>query len=338
MVPVLYNESEAIISPFDSTQDDLSDKDLVAQLGVILAAISLLSSLLVMASYIKFTRLRSFAFELILMVAISDFFRDCSFILTPSLDPNLCLPQAVLMSLGETSSIFWVFSIAFTIHRTILREDCWAVGTQRWKYHVACWGLSILLTLLPFITHDYDKCDKFWCWIKYTSTWGLIMGFICYYGPVWLIVSYLIWVYSKVWRMLAARPVCSRDSRRLKHRFITQKRMAIYPTIFLFAIIFPSIDRVYLMITHRRSNYLAMLHIISSCLQGLLNSFVYGFTTAVRLEWIAYCCPNREVKDRYVSFIEEYNRSSTSRLDFSHTWKDNMISDNQPASKSNNNQ
>jgi len=113
--------------------------------------------------------------------------------------------------------------------------------------------------------------------------------------------------------MLKERPLVREDTddpRKPKHRLITPRRMAVYPAIFFFVIIFSTVDRGYQLVRSKRNFYLALLDVVTSNLQGLLNSLVYGLTTAVRLEWIAHCFPTRGVEDKYVSVHEKWRGSS----------------------------
>jgi hypothetical protein len=323
-----HSESEAILSVLNTTIDFSHAKDeLIAQLGAGIAGVSLLASLFILVSYYKFPKLRTFAFELILMIAISDILRDVSYIMTPLIDPSLCMPQALLMTFSEIASMFWVSSIAFTIHRTLLLDNCGPMGwRESVKYHIFCWGVSLLFTLLPLTTSDYDQSNVLWCWINYESTLGKVWLFVCYYIPVFLMLVYLIYVYGQVWWMLEARPLTRAstiDSKKPKHRLVTQRRMAIYPSIFFFSFLFTCLDSVYEIVQGKRNFYLALLDVVTSGLQGMQNAFVYGLTTAVRLEWIEYCCPHRRVKDHYISFNEHW-RYSNHALDIHSPLRDHL--------------
>jgi len=298
-----------------------SEDDVIAQLGAGIAIVSMIGSTFIIISYINFPRLRYFAFELILMVAIADFLRAFSYILTPRLDPSFCRPQALLMTFSELASILWVGSIAFTIHRIFLKEDFSIENTHHLKYHFFCWGVSLVATVLPLITHDYDTENPLWCWIKFDKDrkYGIMWGLVCYYVPCWVVLFYLAHVYIKVWRILKARPIVrNRNSpKNPKHHLVTQTRMAVYPTIFFFTIICCSIDRLYQW-AHEgdRNYYLAVLDVVTINLQGFINSLVYGCTSAVRMEWMACFCPkltNNGASDHYVCFDEEKRETSITR-------------------------
>jgi len=292
--------------------------ELLTSLCIVFAGISLVGSLFIIVSYVTFPRLRSFAFELVLMVSLADVINSCAYIITPSIAPSLCKPQAVLTTFSDLASLLWVGSIAFTIHRIFLHEHSFSLEkTHHLKYQSFCWGVPLVMTMFPFITDDYDTSDTLWCWIKYSES-GIIWGLVCYYIPGWFILLYLGYVYGKVWRIIKLQPINREsliDSERANHQLVTQTRMAVYPAIFLFSIICASFDRFYELANGRRNFNLALLNIMTCNLQGLFNSLVYGFTNAVRLEWVACCCPklstNNEI-GHYVCFEDE-KRVDTSR-------------------------
>lgn len=320
-----YTEPEAITSPINSTSSYFSndEEELIAQLGAGIASASILGSLFIIVSYVKFPKLRSFAFELILMVAISDFFGACAYILSPLIDPYFCKPQAALMRFSETASIFWIGSIAYTVHHTLIRNKPFSLGRRiKAKYHIFCWGMSCVFTFLPFTTGDYDSRYVVLCWMTNLTLSGEIWAIACYNIPVWSVLFYLIWVYSKVWWILKARPLLRAgaiDTKKPKYRLITQKRISMYPAIFFLAIGFTTLNRVRQLLRKEQNFYLSLLQVVTTNLQGFLNSLVYGFTTAVRIEWIAYCCPNRSVYDRYVSFDDNWRGTSHTELELSNS-------------------
>jgi len=315
---IIESTTELTVAP-TTTPTTFSDdqQDIIYSFGAATAGVSILGSTFIIISYISFPRLRSFAFELILMVALSDFLKALSFILTPMVCPSLCEAQALLLTFSEIASIFWIGSIAFTINRIFSCEDISLENTHRMKYHFVCWGTSIVMTMLPLTTHSYEVTSETWCWITFDTSIGKTWAFVCYYIPVWLILYYLVRVYYKFWIVLKNSRINS-DIKILPNTLlVTETRMAVYPTIFFFTIICACLDRMFELVSGRRQFCLVLMHIITINLGGLANAIVYGLTKSVWLEWIAYCCPNVKHQggrlDHYVCF-EDANRSeSTAR-------------------------
>lgn len=317
--PFTQETTSSLMSTIISTQEfSDSEETMISNIAAGIAAVSLIGSLFIIVSYITFPELRSFAFELILMVAISDSLRSSSYVLSQTINSNLCYPQAVLMTFGEVASILWVGSIAYTIHRIFLWDERLSIeNTHLVRYHIFCWGMAIILTILPSTTHDYESKDAFWCWIKFNTDTGVIWALVCYYIPVWLILCYLMFVYHKVWMRLKSEGVVRENTGRPKHQLVTQTRMAVYPTVFFATIIFACIDRMYELVGGRRNFHLALFHAITINMQGLINAFVYGFTTAVRMKWFACLCPQLIVDDAnggYISLKDEEAAESLRRV------------------------
>jgi len=288
---------------------------MISSVAACVAGVSLMGSLFIIISYFTFPSLRSFAFKLILMVSISDFLREVSYLLSSSISSSLCYPQAVLMTFGEVASILWVGSIAYTIHRIFLWDKRLSIETTHLvRYHIFCWGLALILMILPFTTNDYEKDDPLWCWITFDTSTGVAWAFVCYYIPVCLILFYLMFVYTKVWLLLKSEDIVRENTGRPKHQLVTQTRMAIYPTVFFSTIIFAFIDRSYELVRGKRNFYLAMFHAITINLQGLMNALVYGFTTAVRMEWLACFCPQLRAHTEDIQYISLQDEEAAENL------------------------
>jgi len=315
---MIESATEQTVSPTTSpTTFSYDQQDIIYYFGATTAGVSILGSTFIIISYISFPRLRSFAFELILMISFSDFLRALSYILTPMVCPSFCEIEALLMTFSELSSILWIGSIAFTINRIFLCEDFSLEKTHRMKYHLVCWGISIAMTMLPLTTHSYEMTSETWCWITFDTSSGKIWAFACYYIPVWLILLYLVRVYYKFWMVLKNIRLSSDMKIVPNTRLVTQTRMAVYPTIYFFTIICACFDRLFELVSGRRQFFLALMHIITINLGGFGNAIVYGLTESVRLEWVAWCCPSLKHHgsrlDHYICF-EDANRSeSTAR-------------------------
>jgi len=310
---LLNPESNPTFSPTTFAYDQ---QDIIFTCGAATAGVSIAGSTFIILSYISFPRLRSFAFELILMISISNFLCALSYIITPMVSPVLCEAEAVLMTFSELASIFWVGSIAFTINRIFLCDDSLSLEkTHRKKYHIFCWGISLFMCLLPFTTHSYETKSDTWCWITFSTTPGKIWAFVSYYIPVLVILWYLVHVYYKFWKVLNRIAPVDEPESLFNTRLVTQTRMAVYPTIFFFTIICACLDRVFEIVSGRRSFCLALLHIVTINLGGFANAIVYGLTTAVRMEWVACCCPRLEHQDTldYYVHFEDENRSESKK-------------------------
>jgi hypothetical protein len=298
VINMLLNNSDAaeitsnLTSTFPSTSPTstltVSEKQYIGWLGAEIAGLGLVGSLFVVASYFIFPKLRSFAFYLILMVAIADIFEACAYILTPRMYPFFCKPQAILLAFSDLATLSWVWAIAFTIDGVIFRDSFGL--TQRpcgVNFHIICWGGPLLLSLLPLATSNYDSPDDGYCWISFQNETGIPWALISHFIPFFLILCYIIKVYYKVRKVLKAHPLKvlgTPDSQKVRYRYITKTRITLYPAIYIVSVLLACTDRIYQWVSGKRMFSLALLNVIATSLKTILNSLVYGFTAAVRLE------------------------------------------------------
>jgi len=187
---------------FTSQQDSV-----LTWLNFTFSLFSLLGSSFIMFMYWKFVELRNFAFKMVFWIAFSDFFYAIGDMMLDSSNGSFaCYLQALLISYFELSSMLWTVAIAFTLHMTILRKDSSFLidveGSAR-KYAFFCWGVPFVLTLLPFTTSSYGDSGG-WCWISTDNSYaaGTAWRFVQFYIPLWLSITYNIYVYVHINRAL----------------------------------------------------------------------------------------------------------------------------------------
>jgi len=189
---------------FSSQQDSV-----LTWLNFTFALFSLLGSSFIMFMYWKCAELRNFAFKMVFWIAFSDFFYAIGDMMLDSPSGSFaCYLQALLISYFELSSMLWTVAIAFTLHITILRKDpnflLDVEGSAR-KYALFCWGIPLVLAILPLTTSSYGDSGG-WCWISTDASYaaGTAWRFVQFYGPLWLSIGYNIYVYIHITRALNA--------------------------------------------------------------------------------------------------------------------------------------
>jgi len=276
--------------------------------SLVSATISTVGVIFIVISYIIFPRLRSFSFEIVLMLAMADVVGSSSyfFLVDNYGGYDQVEVHAILITFSKLSSLFWVGSIAFLIHMIYLWENSSSIShKQRWKYHMFSWGSSILFTALPFST-EVNKCrGSMWCWIALDTILSWIWALTCYFIPLLIILVYLLFVYYKTWRILRLRESFSKSQKEKlfpqsglspRHQVIIDTRIWIYPAIFFITIICSTLDRIWQLALEKRHFSLFLLSMVAINIQGFLNAMVYGSTKAVRSEWQALlCCRNKKV-------------------------------------------
>eukprot|EP00808_Paulinella_micropora_P012216 g65911.t1 len=150
---------------------------ILEDISVTLSVFSFIGCLFIIFFYWKLREVRSFVFELVFWVAVSDagfsigkFLGDAGGNENTHLGASnaLCVAQAFIISYFGLASMLWSAAIAFTLHMAFLNGDArfrTPQVEQRWKwYHSICFGYPLLMACLPFSTDAYGDTGG-WCWI-----------------------------------------------------------------------------------------------------------------------------------------------------------------------------
>eukprot|EP00457_Paulinella_chromatophora_P006714 gb/GEZN01006733.1/.p1 GENE.gb/GEZN01006733.1/~~gb/GEZN01006733.1/.p1 ORF type:complete len:330 (-),score=36.45 gb/GEZN01006733.1/:576-1565(-) len=265
------------------------ESEVLEKLIVTMSILSFIGSIFIIACYNKFSEIRSFAFRLVFFVSVADMGTALGNFLGDaggnadtwmSAGTGLCLFQAMVLSFFNLASMLWSVSIAFTLHQAFLLENkeyhSPLVEHKMQYYHVICWGWPALMTVLPLITSSYGDTGG-WCWINAndaaSKTWLLLQ----FYIPLWVFISYNLWVYVKVYRkmklMLSGQ--MGRDMYRIR----------LYPLVLVVCWFWGSVNSIYTTFTGSLGPlWLNILHIFFASSMGAVNAAVYGFTPAVNQE------------------------------------------------------
>jgi len=153
---------------------------------------SLAGTLFVIASHLLFPRLRSNAFEFVVMLGFSDLMSNLAYLIKPDehISAEWCTTQAFFLTFSWCASSMWYFWIAFTIHKIFLQawsdiEKCrHLMQRYRCRAHLTTWFIALFLALLPLTTATTDNPNgmyepsrkwnvdnpaPLWCFIKSTD-------------------------------------------------------------------------------------------------------------------------------------------------------------------------
>ena len=123
---------------------------------------------LVILTYITFKDLRSLRYvELVTYVSLNDMIASIGLALGGSKTGSfVCTFQAIVTNLNYLSAIFWTTIIAYQLWLAVHYNHT-IQQNQMLLIHLICWGLPIILTLLPLSTNDYGNADdeSTWCFI-----------------------------------------------------------------------------------------------------------------------------------------------------------------------------
>jgi len=286
---------------------DVSDNDskLLTALNVSMAAFSFIGSTFIITCFIKFKELRSFAYRLVLWVAISDWWNaignmmgDVGGYSASESGPSrssACRFQAILISYFELTSILWSAAIAFTLHLAFLREDTRFSAVEidsraRW-YHVTIWCIPLVLTMLPLTTDSYGDTGG-WCWILGDSAADKAWRFIQFYIPLWICVVYSSYVYIQVVRkfhaLAAASLAAGGPSEDKSHNV---RAMKFYPLVMVICYFWATVNRLYQTFGGGFVLWLNGIHVFFSSSQGLGNFIVYVNTAQVQSRLRVFLAP-----------------------------------------------
>jgi tellurite resistance protein TehA-like permease len=102
-----------------------------------------------------------------------------------------CWFQGLFTNYNYLSSIMWSTVITYQVWLIVCRKD---VIKDLTGAHILCWGLPLVVTLLPLTTSTYanPEEDQGWCFVANRSdspSWSLLF---------WFIVAYYLWVWIAI--------------------------------------------------------------------------------------------------------------------------------------------
>jgi len=296
------------------TTFSIDERYIIHWSGVATAVMSIVGFTFIFVSYICLPRLRSFPFQLILMSSLSILFGALSHLLSYFVG-TMCEVSAWLSTFSWLATALWVSSIAFTINRVLNGEDGFLQDKIKHKTcYIYCWGIPLLISTLPFSTRSYDTESAEWCWITLDTTEGKIWAFVSWYIPVWVVMLYIIRVYWKSSKVLQSLRLDGVISTPPNIQLITQTSIMVYPPIFFFTASCSCFDLVFTQLLNQRWFVLALLKVITMNLTGFFIALVFGLTQAVRMEWIAYCCPRLDHKTSSLCHYQRFDDEVISEI------------------------
>lgn len=261
----------------------LTDSEIktIITLSDIASILSILGSTFVITTYICYPALRRFSFKMVVSLAIADILNQLCGFVYPS-NVAACYFQAISDSFFNLASFGWAVSIACVLYQSvIMRYSEGLLAISYWKYAVSVYGIAAFLTCLPFVqgTAVYGPSGG-WCWItpEYEH-WR----FIQFYGPLWISIVLITFIYVKIWRILHAL-VKSHQTADSLYQLIHQimGRLRYYPIILVVVWLPGTINRIYETTGGAPLFWLALIHRTFANSQGLLNAIVYGLNTIVK--------------------------------------------------------
>ncbi len=187
--------------------DVFSDQEeiVLSWLTVSLITLSLLGSFFILISVALFSKLRrAFAFRLIIALAIANIGLEITYLIGSHdmFSTARCFAKGWMRLYFTLTGLFVTTVIMATCYRLIIQNDS-TIQEAYWKMMVVCWGIPIGMTLLPFISHNYDNLNSdAWCNISGMDTSGEyeveLWGLFLLYVPLWVAIIANFWMLFRV--------------------------------------------------------------------------------------------------------------------------------------------
>ena len=158
------------------------------------ALFSVIGTFAIIVTFLTFQSLRTTRHaQLVLFVAFSDFIASIGWLMGEPSSSNsvICWYQSIISGTFCLSSIFWSSAIAYHLYLITFHNRFPASLTY---FHLVCWVVPLILTLLPLSTNTYGNSDALstGCYLSNrpdSPSWGLLF---------WTIVSFDLWVFLAV--------------------------------------------------------------------------------------------------------------------------------------------
>ena len=200
-----------------------------SNLMILFGTVSCFACSLVLLTVIIFKDLRRLTFvRIITLVTVNDLIASLGFSMGKSPNGSFqCSFQAFVTNFNYLSALFWCTVISLEVFPTyilinsaidfckycIICQQVWAslhienrrVTPRRIIFvHCVCWGIPLLVTLLPLTTNTYGKTndDSVWCFIGTRAgspSWGILVWDLCsFFVWLWLVLILNIWLITSI--------------------------------------------------------------------------------------------------------------------------------------------
>jgi hypothetical protein len=321
------------------------DFNTIENTEVIPGIISAVASFAVCLTVAIFPQLRSLRYiELVFYVSVNDLIASVGIALGKTQDGSFaCWFQGIVTNYNYLSAIMWSTVIMYQVYLIVCKRG---VIKDLTGAHILCWGLPLVVTLLPLSTNTYanDDANSGWCFIGNRSnspSWGLLFWFIvAYYLWVWIaIMLNIIFMCGIVYKLYRMQEIPQRVR-------ATVRKLLLYPIIISLCwgpeAVWDIYNQVHDVNLTKAWTIFDGLSTISSIAEGFLFTCVFfGFNTTVRNAWMdlfvslgCTACASRErlesIDGNAVSMVSvsgsggsslgthEMQATSTRRSDFEH--------------------
>lgn len=237
-----------------------------------------IGSLAIIIAYLKFPLIRTFSNKLILNLALSQLFSTFSFFFPTKDYPSdwVCILLGVSFNSLQLCTIFWAFSIVFTLY-VIIGKPFSSVYKYFKYWIVVGWLIIPAVSVLPIVTDSYSSPSAengYMCTYKVdiiSEFWRIIL----FYVPAWIFIVLSSVIYCKVYKKVKVLKLEGESK-----EFIN--RLFYYPVILLCILLPLSVIRLY----QQFESVCASLFVIKLIsvlfgIQGFLYALIFFRTSSV---------------------------------------------------------
>lgn len=269
-------------------------------------------SLGIMLAYLRFPLLRTFSNKLILNLALAQFLCSFTFFFPVKEYQHvwLCVLIGVSFNSLQLCTIFWAFSIVFTLYVIIGRP--FSSVYKYFKYWLVIgWFVIPAVSVLPLVTDSYSKPSAgngYICTYKVGDAISDYWRIGLFYAPAWAFIVLSSVIYCKVFKKLEVLKLEGESK-----EFIN--RLFYYPVIVLCYLVPLSTIRVYQQFENTCAS-LFVIKLVSLLLgvQGLLYALIFFKTSSVVSSIKAYNDTEYSVSRHRM--LSDFNSSIDSAEDF----------------------
>eukprot|EP01036_Dinobryon_divergens_P027968 gene27968-36837_t len=115
-----------------------------------------------------------------------------------------CTFQAFTSCFNYLSSLFWCTVISLEVWASLHIENRRVTPNKIILVHCVCWGIPLIVTLLPLTTNTYGKTneDAPWCFIGTRAgspSWGILVWDLCsFFIWLWLVLILNMWLITSI--------------------------------------------------------------------------------------------------------------------------------------------
>ena len=238
--------------------------DSFTYLRLVCGSLSALGSVFIITYCIWLKTLSVYSYKLIFYFSIGQFLISIEFLFPlwiQSKNKDICSVFGLIINSGQMISALWMTCIAFTILNVF--NGFLIINYKHQKYwSIASWIAIPILNCIPIITDDYAPIGRSCTYDRNTN--GTIERVLIFFIPVWILLSFSIYCYARIFYMMRSIEINPTLRKMIKS-------LMYYPILMALNVVILTIERICLYIIHECD--LIGVNIVSSILVSLNGFF-----------------------------------------------------------------